>query len=296
MKELRNFDNWSVIEDTPFGSGASRKYWLFNGEEKGIFKFPKISEGKITGEYWAESLAYEIANILNISCAKIDMGTYHGELGSMSYMLLNKGEALIEGITFISKLYLDYDKNTFYSEISDMWYSLEMIKNSLEEFGLFEDFLKIPIFDCLIGNSDRHHSNWAIIESEKGEKRISPLYDNGSSLCSIENEDKISLRDKNWINARIYSKSKSMIRIKNKQKRPTHHEVLEYITKYYYEETKDFAGKIADALSDNAIKNLLEDYPDDIISESVKSLLFLFITMRRDMVLKAYFGGEIAHD
>ncbi len=80
MIEIKNFDNW--IEDTEsgkFGSGASEKVWLINPEtnEKGLFKYPKVkSDGNITGEYWAEKLATEIAKLLDIQCAKVDIGTY----------------------------------------------------------------------------------------------------------------------------------------------------------------------------------------------------------------------------
>ena len=82
MTEVKNFDGW--IEDKisgKFGSGASEKVWLVNPEtnEKGLFKFPKVKDkekGIITGEYWAEKLAAEIGILIDIECAKIDIGTY----------------------------------------------------------------------------------------------------------------------------------------------------------------------------------------------------------------------------
>ncbi len=80
MIELKNFDNW--VEDTEsgkFGSGASEKIWLVNPEtnERGLYKFPKIkSDGQITGEYWAEKLATEIGKLIDVACAKVDIGTY----------------------------------------------------------------------------------------------------------------------------------------------------------------------------------------------------------------------------
>jgi len=80
MFEVKNFDKW--LEDTEygkFGSGASEKIWLVNPEtnERGLFKFPKVkSDGKITGEYWAEKLATEIGKLINVECAKVDIGIY----------------------------------------------------------------------------------------------------------------------------------------------------------------------------------------------------------------------------
>ncbi len=82
MIEIKNFDNW--IEDKvsgKFGSGASEKIWLINPEtnEKGLFKFPKKKDkekGIVTGEYWAEKLATEIGKIIDVECARVDIGTY----------------------------------------------------------------------------------------------------------------------------------------------------------------------------------------------------------------------------
>lgn len=61
----------------------------------------------------------------------------------MSYMILKEDEELIEGIQYITTTYKSYDEDKFIDY----------------ETGLFNEFLKIPIFDALIGNSDRHHSN-----------------------------------------------------------------------------------------------------------------------------------------
>lgn len=42
-------------------------------------------------------------------------------------------------------------------------YSVEMIIKSIKGIVPIDDFLKMLIFDYLIGNSDRHQSNWAMI-------------------------------------------------------------------------------------------------------------------------------------
>ena len=69
------------IESGKFSSGASEKIWLINPEtnEKGLFKFPKVKDeekGIITGEHWAEKLAIELGKLLDLECARVDIGTY----------------------------------------------------------------------------------------------------------------------------------------------------------------------------------------------------------------------------
>ena len=115
MIEVKNFDNWVEDKDSGrFGSGASEKVWLINLEtnEKGLFKFPKVKDkekGIITGEYWAEKLATEIGKLIDIECDRVDIGTYKGRIGSMSYNIpSNKYDNLFEGIYFIQKHYAYY--------------------------------------------------------------------------------------------------------------------------------------------------------------------------------------------
>ena len=67
------------------------------------------------------------------------------------------------------------------------------------------------MFDYLIGNSDRHQNNWAIL-IENGKMQWSPLYDNSSSLCAYISEKNIPNymgKDKNRWNSLIDTKSKT---------------------------------------------------------------------------------------
>lgn len=52
-----------------------------------------------------------------------------------------------------------------------------MIKNSLRGILDISKFYKVIIFDILIGNSDRHHSNWAILAKEKVYKTPENMFD-----------------------------------------------------------------------------------------------------------------------
>lgn len=296
---LINFDKWEVDEDSPFGSGASEKKWLINPstKQKGIFKFPKgVDIGKPTGEYWAEKIASQLAEVLGIECAKVDIGTFNGRIGSMSYMILNDEEELIEGIQYITNIYKEYNQDKFIDYKTQEPYSINMILKSIKDTGLGNNFLVIPIFDALIGNSDRHHSNWGIVKNKvNGDIRISPLYDNGSSLCCLIDSKDVSnfLRDKMRFESLIFGKSKSMIRWKNKN-RIRHFELIEHIKNEYHEETISMVDKIEENLNNDKIKNIIYHYDDSIINPSIKELLYAFLVERRKRIIDIYYGEKEA--
>ena len=125
----------------------------------------------------------------------------NGRIGSMSYNINQTGNiSFREGLEHIQARYPFYDKETLTDEYSNKKYSLQMIEDSVGELLDISEILKIMIFDCLIGNSDRHHSNWGVspyIKNSNGERylrlKLCPLYDNGSSLCAYENENDIEI-------------------------------------------------------------------------------------------------------
>ena len=253
---MKDFSFWEEYEGTPEGSGRSEKIWLMNPDtgQTGLFKFKKDIS---TTDHVSECIAYDLANIIGIPCAKFEAGLYKAREGSMSYSIVdNKEETLIEGIYCISLQYEHFDTETLMDSKTKDKYSLEMIQKALEPLGLFCDFLPICIFDFLIGNTDRHQSNWALIRKDKV-MRLSPLYDNSSSLCAYVAESKINQylgNDLMLWKSLVDTKSKSIIRISSRDtKQPTHLEVIKYIHNNYFEQTIDIVKKINELLTEDVI-------------------------------------------
>ncbi len=294
MFKINRFDDW-ISDNTSgtYGSGASEKVWLINPitGNRGLFKFPKIkSDGNVTGEYCSEKIASELGNLIGMSCAKIDIGTYKGRIGSMSYNFLQEDEFLNEGVNYIQEKFPNYDRDRFFDTVENLKYNIQM----LEQLNIdIVDILKMVIFDALIGNSDRHHSNWGYLityySKNKANHFFSPLYDNGSSLCSYVNDKDIKdiLRDKNRYNALLDTKSKSCIGWEND--RPIRHfELIKKIKENYYTETVKFVRNINEKLTENAVCNLLDNFSDEIISDERKKLLLKFIMDRKNKIIEIY--------
>ncbi len=288
-----DFSEWKVYDGASEGSGSSEKVWLINPEtnQTGLFKYKK---DEYTTDHVSECIAYKIACLLDIRCAKFELGTYHGREGSMSYNIISGKQSLVEGIHYILKKHPKYDKDTLVAKDHEV-YSLEMIKESIESFLDFKEFLTIPLFDYLIGNTDRHQNNWAVI-SEEGKLYFSPLYDNSSSLCAYMNEKDLVAclgKDKVKWKSVVETKSRSIIRITSKDtKKPTHLEILQYICENYYEETKETVSKIILRITEENIDRILQEYTNEVLSANKKKIIKKFLLSKVEKMQEVYFEKE----
>ncbi|MDI3536561.1 MAG: hypothetical protein PWP16_779 [Eubacteriaceae bacterium] len=277
-KDIICFDNWDTYSGLSEGSGRSVKKWLINRESKkiGLFKFNKSND---TTEHVSENLASDLANILKIPCVQTDLGIYNSKYGSMNYLINEKNEDLIEGINLIEKTNPNFDSEILFDPVLKEKYSIEMCKNALNEYEFLDDFYRMLTFDYLIGNSDRHQSNWAILKYGE-EVSFCPLYDHSSSLCSYVNDcekiDRYLGNDKILFNSLVDNKSESIIRIYNKEnKKPKHSDVLKYISteKIVRETIEQFSQRFDEFV----INDLLNSYNEKVIPENKRKLISKYL-------------------
>ena len=294
---MKDFSFWKEYEGASEGSGRSEKIWLMNPdtEQIGLFKFKK---DETTTDHISECVAYELAKMIGIPCAKFELGTYHGREGSISYNIVNqKDMILIEGIYCISLIYPNFDAEKIMDIETGEKYSIEMIKNVLEPLKLFDEFLPVLIFDFLIGNTDRHQSNWALLR-EGNNLRISPLYDNSSSLCAYVKPEKIKQylgKDSMLWKSLVDTKSRSIIRIQCKDmKQPTHLEVLKFLRENYYAQTAGMVTKIEKLVTEEKISDILEHYRDNL-SEEKSELIKKYLLSKIQMMSNVYKEKEEKH-
>jgi hypothetical protein len=101
---------------------------------------------------------------------------------------------------------------------------------------LMQEFIKLLVFDALIGNNDRHFYNWGIIKNIQGKAMpvFSPIYDTARGLFWNDHDDKLKkiINDKNRLDLFIkkYSDSSSPKIGWDGHKKLGHFELVEKLT------------------------------------------------------------------
>jgi hypothetical protein len=198
-----------AIEQTE-AMGTKQKFW-FEHEELGLclFKFSRPD----AGEDWAEKVAEQLAGQLGMPHARYELGEYLGRRGVVSPRFLGSDETLIPGNQLLVATDPSYPVFADRARLSVPQHTVAAVAAVLaapdveppegfvagggieRAWDVFGGYLML---DALIGNTDRHHENWALVErvvpGREPLRRLAPTHDHGSSLGRNEQEERVRER------------------------------------------------------------------------------------------------------
>ncbi len=187
-----------AVDDETMGSKP--KFWFrqSDAQRKWLFKYPIRRE---SGEHWAEKIAAEVAGLLGVPHARVELATFEntpaefaarsGYKGCVSESFTEEGvNRLSHGNDILPLIMPDYDTKAVrfrqpHHTLSNIWLALdEVFENSVESAAAKAQFAEYLTLDALVGNTDRHHENWGLLVSDDGSglTRIAPSYDHASCL------------------------------------------------------------------------------------------------------------------
>ena len=187
--------------------GSKEKFWFCDDT-----RLCKIGRPN-TGENWAEKVAYELAKLVGIPTASYELAVWQGKQAVVSEKFVPAKGRLVHGNEILAKAIPTYDAAQTYKQklykLStvmvgfDAWQSASLAKLPLGyrpimgegSHDIVEMYVAYLIFDCWIGNQDRHDQNWGFVldytPAGGGDVFLAPSYDHASSLaCRMLDEKK----------------------------------------------------------------------------------------------------------
>ncbi len=174
-------------------AGSNEKVWLENpiNSTRALFK-PNIRHDNMAqAEDWPEKIASELATLLDLPAARIDLARRDGRRGCLSYDVVPAGWELQPGTVLLAQLLGSHDP----MDRQHVGHNLTNIQQVLDgystppgftgstNFTAFDVFVGYLMFDALIANRDRHPENWAVLRGPTdGDMRLAPTYDHASGL------------------------------------------------------------------------------------------------------------------
>lgn len=277
--------DFNFINNDTILKGARRKK-LGLDKNKKITMFKYEHENYECSEACSEKMAYEIAKVLGYKCAKIEHAKdTENNIGVLNYLFSDREKSPHTDIV----TYLNKESN----ERSE-YYTVSNIKKTLDEIdkSLFQGFIRIMVFDALIGEQDRHEENWGITE-KNGKYSISPLYDNGDSLLrEFKNKDMLKKFQNGERDFDAYiNRSKTLIYKEDKKKRYKHFELIDFLNKNYHEMVKTEIDNL-NKLTDNDIDLIVNRIPSELLTNGQKEYIICYLRKRRDILLNKIKGDE----
>jgi len=268
--------------------GSKPKFWYSpKGELDGRWLF-KAARPE-TGDDWSEKIAAELATLMGLPCAQVELGTYLQARGSISRKFHTEETSLAHGNEMLSTMIPNYPRpnETSHKQLKVRLHTVEAVFQALEQFqvGLPEGwggvsgiasaadmFTGYLLFDAWIGNTDRHHENWACVRQTGGVRALAPSYDHAASMGALlrgeERANRLTTKDKNFAVEAYASKALSALHATPENPKPMLTlDAFRRAAQYRSTAARVWLERLAD-VSEDAIETVLSRMPERRMSSS----------------------------
>lgn len=172
-------DSWSVVSVDDWSvagletQGQHPHDWLKHPAEERtwLFKPARPERDRSLGEDVVEKLACELARLVGIPAAPVELAVRDGVRGALVEDVRLPNWELQEGQALMPEVVADYDPN----DPGQRGHNVKTIQQALTRFAkspgsslpvtfrAFDAFAGYLVFDALIAHCDRHDRNWAVL-------------------------------------------------------------------------------------------------------------------------------------
>jgi len=262
-----------------FYSGAERKKSILVSDKPYLIKFQKNSRDGLRFNHVSEYLGSHIFALLGVEAQETFLGTYNGENVVAIRDFLEEDEVFVP-FNGVGDSSLEQDKEKYqytYEDIIGMLQENIKLTNVKQAIELFWDMF---IIDAFVANFDRHGSNWGFIKRDN-KYRLSPVFDNGSSLFpQLNTDEKIEevLNDQEEIDRRIYQFPTSQVKYRGKKS--SYYEIISGLD---FDECNKALARITERIDFDKIDKLIDSI--ECISEKRKEFYKIILKERYEKIL-----------
>ncbi|MBE5867900.1 MAG: CtkA family protein [Lachnospiraceae bacterium] len=262
-----------------FYSGAERKKSILVSDKPYLIKFQKNSRDGLRFNHVSEYLGSHIFALLGVEAQETFLGTYNGENVVAIRDFLEEDEVFVP-FNGVGDSSLEQDKEKYqytYEDIIGMLQENIKLTNVKQTIELFWDMF---IIDAFVANFDRHGSNWGFIKRDN-KYRLSPVFDNGSSLFpQLNTDEKIEevLNDQEEIDRRIYQFPTSQVKYRGKKS--SYYEIISGLD---FDECNKALARITERIDFDKIDKLIDSI--ECISEKRKEFYKIILKERYEKIL-----------
>jgi len=237
-----------------FYTGAERKKSISINGKAYLVKFQKNARDGLRFNHISEFIGSHIFAMLGIETQETQLGLYDGENVVVMKDFLSDDEVFVP-FNGIGDSSLEQDKEKYrysYEDIIAMLKDNVKLTDVAQTIDLFWDMF---IVDAFIANFDRHGSNWGFIKKDN-QYRLSPVFDNGSSLFpQLNTDEKIQnvLGNQVEIEQRIYKFPTSQVKYHGKKS-----SYYDIISSLAFEECNKALIRITERVDLNRIYKLID--------------------------------------
>jgi len=194
--DIHDVTDWPQI--APEQMGTKSKFWCRHPDDYlTLFKQSRTHHG----EHWSEKVAAELAGLVGVPHAEIELATHQGSQGTISrdFTRDRTEGSLIHGNELLFELDPNYPSQGRRFGVAQ--HTLDRIFRVIQQPFIerpsttppdqdiqtaADVFVGYLMLDSLIANTDRHHANWGILlkDNREGRRRaeLAPTFDHASSL------------------------------------------------------------------------------------------------------------------
>lgn len=255
--------------------GSKPKFWFRPEPENPawLFKYPQLG----TGQHWAEKIAEEVAKMLDIECARVELALYEQQQGSATESFLDDEWELVHGNQLLGACFPDYEEEKKFHQsehtLENIFRAIDFTIESIGAQHVKKELASYFVLDALIGNTDRHHENWGTFRKfEEGNwiGLVAPTFDHASSLGrELRDERRRMLLQENRV-GNYSEKGRGAIYWKKDDRRGLSPlELVRRASQEYGDWFRPSLERIK-AMNDDSLANLVERVPDDWMSREAR--------------------------